>query len=68
MIKINVNVDSMEGKESGVIFSCNWKILSDEISENEEFSAKCILQHIQESFNELSTNALINGGSVEHYK
>ena len=68
MIEISIKIDSTENKENGVTFGCNWKILTDEISKNEEFAAKFILQHVQQSFDELSTNALVNGGSVEHLK
>jgi hypothetical protein len=64
MIKIVVKVDSIENRKDAVIYGCDWEIVS-EMTENEEYSAKIIIKHIQDAFDDLAANALVNGGSVE---
>lgn len=66
MIEIRIKLDSVEGRKDALTFNCDWKIVSDEITENEEASAKFILKRVQEMFDDLSTNALLAGGSVKY--
>lgn len=62
MIKIVTKIDSVES--GGVQFGCKWET-SEKVTKEEEQTFNLLIKRIKESFDEIQTVALLNGGSVE---
>ena len=63
MIKIDISIDSVESMDGGVTYSCDWNT-SGKLTKVEEFVSKLILSKIREAFDDITTQALVTGGSV----